>query len=208
MLTALGMVLALSAAKWHCKPCASCKINPVPNFAALRHLWQYLIQQIDQLKARCSVAKLGPLRHKCHRIRNFLTLRPYHFFVLAAPEVVERVEQHCTINRAGNVSCQSKQPGFVPSLACTGNTELYCSFIGGCFILYLQWPGLPVYNLPAKQLKHGRALPEEDFRNHLAGTNSTAPSAHASSRASSSYRTREQNIAVTRLNLGFKRKIE
>lgn len=65
MLTVLGMVLALSAAKWHCKPCASCKINPVPNFAALRHLWQYLIQQIDQLKARCSVAKLGPLRHKC-----------------------------------------------------------------------------------------------------------------------------------------------
>lgn len=90
-------------------------------------------------------------------------------------------------------------------LACTGNTELYYSFIGSCFASYLQWPRLPVSNLSAKQLKHNCTFSEDDLGNLLAGTNST-PWAHASSNPPSSYRTREQNIMRMCLKLELEKK--
>lgn len=186
MLIELRMVEVLSGAKWHCKPCASSKIRVISCFAAFSYLWQYFSHHIDQHKARCLLANQGPKQHKCQRIWNFLMLCSCYFFVLAETEVVQGVEEHSSINWEGNV-IQSKHSGFVSLLSCTGNTELYYSFIGSCFALYLQWPRLPVSNLSAKQLKHSCTFPEEDLGNRLAGTNST-PWAHASSNPPSSYR--------------------
>ena len=133
-----------------------------------------------------------------------LTLCSCYFFALAAAEVVQGVEEHSSINWEGN-AIQSKYSGFFSLLACTGNTELYYSFIGSCFASYLQWPGLPVSNLSAKQLKHNCTFSEDDLGNLLAGTNST-PWAHASSNPPSSYRTREQNIMRMCLKLELEKR--
>lgn len=192
------MGLGLWATKWHHKPWVSLRINQVSNPAALSHLWQCLIPQMHQLKAKCLVAKQGPLQCEWQRMELFLRVHPHHLFVLVTPEAAQWVEEHSTTDRGGNVSCHCQYLGFVSLLACTGNRELYFSLIGSWFILYLQWPRLPVYNLPAKLLKLC-SLPEEDFGNQLAGTNCTAPSVLASSDASVSCKTRENNTAVMSL---------
>lgn len=68
----LRMVLVPSAAKRHCRPCASFHINLISNFTALSHLWQHPTLQIDQLEARSLGPKESPLKHQNLKLLRYV----------------------------------------------------------------------------------------------------------------------------------------